>query len=90
MRAKFIRLAVDDAADARELEESLEQEGALVRWHEETLQVLWPQPDMTRMRRWLEQNSRRAISVLDERTVEVADELFAPTPSPSASAAARP
>jgi hypothetical protein len=33
MLAQFIRLAVDDASDARELEESLEQEGARVWLH---------------------------------------------------------
>jgi hypothetical protein len=75
MVAQFMRLAVDDAAETAELQETLEREGARVRWHEDTLQVLWPKPDVTRIRSWLERSNGR-VSVLDTRPVEVADELL--------------
>jgi hypothetical protein len=50
MVALFIRLTVDDSAHASELQHSLEQESARVWWHEDTLQVLWPEPDVARIR----------------------------------------
>lgn len=89
MLAQFIRLAVEDAAEADELRESLEREGARAWWQEEKLQVLWPEPDVTRIRSWLKRNAGRVVSVVDERAVEVADELVALTPNPSANADAR-
>jgi hypothetical protein len=80
MVAQFIRLTVDDEADTTQLQQSLEQEGARVRWHEATLQVLWPEPDAARIRSWLEGINGR-VSVLDERPVQVADGFLPPTPS---------
>jgi hypothetical protein len=50
MVALFIRLTVDDAAHASELQHSLEEESARVWWHNDTLQVLWPEPDVARIR----------------------------------------
>jgi hypothetical protein len=80
MVAQFIRLTVDDSADPSKLQQSLEQEGARVWWHEDTLQALWPEPKATRIRSWLERSNGR-VSVLDERTVEISDALLPPTPS---------
>jgi hypothetical protein len=80
MVAQFMRLAVDDADETAVLQETLEREGARVWWYEDTLQVLWPEPDVTRMRSWLERSNGR-VSVLDERPVEIADELLVSTPS---------
>ena len=79
MLAQFIRLAIADATEASELQESLEREGARVWWDEQVLQVLWPEPDIRRIWKWLEQNADGVITVLEERSVEVADELLRPT-----------
>ena len=79
MLAQFIRLAIADATEASELQESLEREGARVWWDEQVLQVLWPEPDIRRTWKWLEQNADGVITVLEERSVEVADELLRAT-----------
>jgi hypothetical protein len=79
MLAQFIRLAIADATEASELQESLEREGARVWWDEQVLQVLWPEPDIRRIWKWLEQNADGVITVLEERSVEVADELLRAT-----------
>ena len=80
MLAQFVRLAIADVTEASELQESLEREGARVWWDEQVLQVLWPEDSARpRLRAWLAEHSHHDIGVLDERWVEVSDELLRPT-----------
>lgn len=78
MRAHLIRLRVG-RAQAAELRKRLEQHGIRAFRRPGVAEALWPESD-DRMTAWfqalLEESPRDAVSVIDERTVEVGEELF--------------
>jgi hypothetical protein len=78
MRARFIRLRLGQV-QATELGERLERQGARAFRDKGVLEALWPESDdriAAWLEAWLEEHPRGTVSMLDERTVEVGEELF--------------
>lgn len=92
MRAYYMRLEVAEAAAAHELQEALEAAGpVLLHRHERELLLLWPaldadDPDewdeqtfaelMFFLRAWAGPDPRRALTVLEQRPLEVPEQVF--------------
>jgi hypothetical protein len=87
VRACFIRLRLGQA-QAAELHERLERQGARAFRDKGVVDVLWPESDdgiVAWFEAWLEESPRGTVSILDERTLEVGEELFhAASPDPQA------
>jgi hypothetical protein len=86
MRGYFMRLVVADLAEAAALAESLDDQGARAVRHEHVLSLLWPETEADEpeaweeyvfaelvfwLRAWSGQEPGRAITVLEERAIEV-------------------
>jgi hypothetical protein len=78
MRAHFIRLRARQA-QASELRERLERQGARAFREQDVVEALWPESDdriAAWLQAWLEESPQGTVSVLDERTLEVGEVLF--------------
>jgi hypothetical protein len=86
MRGYFMRLVVADLAEAAALAESLDDQGARAVQDEHVLSLLWPETEADEpeaweeyvfaelvfwLRAWTGQEPGRAITVLEERAIEV-------------------
>ena len=92
MRADYMRLRVAEAAEAEALAEALEQTGpAVPQRRERVVLLLWPttkadDPDewdeqtfaelVFFLRAWSGRDPRRELAVLEERPLEVPEEVF--------------
>jgi hypothetical protein len=92
LRAYYMRLEVADATAAQELLEELERTGpALLHRQEGEILLLWPALDaddadewdeqtfaelMFFLRAWSGRDPRRSLTVLEERPIEVPEQVF--------------